>query len=213
MKKVALCTALILSASLATTVQAHPEHSGYLTESVDHHVSTGFGGCWKIGNWNQGKEDPHCGGKPAEPVAEVAPAPVPAPAPVVVKPAEPEFAMKPVQRTHIVFFDFNSSKAGDVSDILDSISSLTVLDSIRLVGHTDLIGSNSYNQNLARKRVDAVAAALTAGGVEASKIDTLSRGENAPAKSCADSGNSKSCLAVNRRVEVTINGQNRVQTN
>jgi len=213
MKKLALSTALLLAAGLTSVAQAHPQHSGYLTESVDSHVATGFGGCWKIGNWNPSKEEAHCGGKVEEPapVAEVKPEPAPAPAPAPVEPPKPQFTMQAVERAHIVYFDFDSSRVTDVSEILDTISNLSELQDITLTGHTDLKGSNDYNERLAIKRVEAVAAALREGGVAADKIQTGARGETQPARVCAESGDNKSCLAANRRVEVTINGERRVQ--
>jgi len=209
MKKLALSTALIVSMGLAQTAQAHPQHSGYLTESADHNISTGFGGCWKIGNWNKDKAEAHCGDKAAPaPVAVKTPAPVVAPA----APAAPEYVMQAAERSHIVYFDFNSSQVNDISEILTTVSGLATLDSITLTGHTDQRGSNSYNDALAAKRVSAVAAALVDAGVASNKISTASRGENAPAVSCSDAG-AESCQSKNRRVEVTINGEQRVKSN
>lgn len=208
MKKLALSTALLVSFGLAQTAQAHPEHTGYLTESADSHVSTGFGGCWKIGNWSQDKAESPCDGKPVA----AAPAPAPAPAPVVA-PAAPEYVMQATQRSHIVYFDFDSSAVTDISDIMDTLSGLTSLTGITLTGHADKLGSNGYNDALARTRVNAVAQALTDAGVDADKITTAAKGENVPVKSCEGASNVKSCLAANRRVEVTINGERRVQKN
>jgi len=207
MKKLALTAALAVSLGLSQAAQAHPTHSGYLTDHGDSNISTGFGGCWKIGNWNTDKGSSTCGDKAAP--APVAKAEAPAPAPA--KPAAPTYVLKSTERSHIVYFDFNSSKVSDVSEIVDTVSSLSALDSISLVGHTDKIGQSGDNDVLAQKRVNAVASALQAAGVDASKIRTGARGEDAPVKTCDGSGQAlRDCLGANRRVEVTINGQVRV---
>jgi outer membrane protein OmpA-like peptidoglycan-associated protein len=48
---------------------------------------------------------------------------------------------------------------------------------ISVVGHTDTVGSESYNYDLGQRRAEAVAAELTRLGVPASAISTTSRGE------------------------------------
>ena len=48
---------------------------------------------------------------------------------------------------------------------------------IVVVGHTDAVGSDQYNDALARKRADAVSALLVARGVAASDIVAIGRGK------------------------------------
>ena len=48
---------------------------------------------------------------------------------------------------------------------------------IVIVGHTDAVGSDQYNDALARKRADAVSALLVARGVAASDIVAIGRGK------------------------------------
>lgn len=88
----------------------------------------------------------------------------PAPAAAPPAPAEPlEF---------IVFFDFNSAEvsgnaAGTVTQIANAAKNAK---EVVLAGHTDTSGANKYNMGLSERRVNAVAAALKAAGVPASKI-------------------------------------------
>ncbi|WP_415883556.1 OmpA family protein [Neptuniibacter sp. QD34_54] len=194
MKKFAIASGLVMAMGLATGAQAHPENSGYWDETTSTVWKTGTGGCWRHGFWEEGNAIEGCEGYKAP----AAPAPAPAAAP------EP---MATVEK-HIVYFDFDSSNAGDVSDISSYINSLKTVTSVNLVGHADRIGASAYNDALSMKRVNAVSEALQAGGVNGSVISTGYMGENAPAKSCDGQrgANLIDCLRANRRVEVEISG-------
>ncbi|MAY42726.1 MULTISPECIES: OmpA family protein [unclassified Neptuniibacter] len=196
MKKFAIASGLVLAMGLATSAQAHPENSGYWDESKNATVwKTGTGDCWRHGFWEEADTVEGCAGYKA-PMAE---APAPAPAPKMMATVE----------KHIVYFDFDSANAGDVSDISSYINSLKEVTSVNLVGHADRIGASAYNDALSMKRVNAVSEALQAGGVNASAISTGYMGENAPAKSCDGQRGSNllDCLRANRRVEVEISGK------
>ncbi|MBR0573930.1 MULTISPECIES: OmpA family protein [Pasteurellaceae] len=77
---------------------------------------------------------------------------------------------------------------------------------VRLVGHTDYIGSDSYNQKLSEKRASSVGRYLVMKGVKLSNITTLGMGEKQPVKQCAKTPKAGlvKCLAPNRRVSVEI---------
>ncbi|MBY4677564.1 OmpA family protein [Marinobacterium arenosum] len=205
MNKLVLSAGLAITLGISISAQAHPVNSGYLTNTKSDNVRTGFGGCWRIGNWSPEKATPECGA-PAPVVKAPEPTPAPAPAPA------PKMVLKNVTEKHLVLFDFNSTEVGDISDIVDYIGSLDQLNSVELIGHTDRLGSNGYNDVLAAKRVNAVAAALANAGVDSSKIHTSSMGENMPVKACGSRGTAlKDCLRANRRVEVNISGKQKVQ--
>jgi prepilin-type N-terminal cleavage/methylation domain-containing protein len=68
--------------------------------------------------------------------------------------------------------------------------------SLTLAGHTDLVGSNEYNDTLADRRADAVRDALIERGVPADRLTTRGFGESSPIDLIL--GRS----LVNRRVEV-----------
>lgn len=69
-----------------------------------------------------------------------------------------------------------------------------------IVGHTDHMGSDAYNQGLSQRRSDAAAAYLTTQGVARSRIQTSGKGESEPvATNDTDAGRQQ-----NRRVEVAI---------
>lgn len=86
---------------------------------------------------------------------------------------------------------------------LDRVAS-TLLEynqtTINLTGHTDNIGSDSYNINLSRQRANSVAQYLISHGVPASRISVHGYGKSQPiASNATDAGR-----AQNRRVELQI---------
>jgi len=69
---------------------------------------------------------------------------------------------------------------------------------ITIEGNCDQRGSREYNLALGQQRADSVRDYLTAGGVSASHIDTVSFGEERPV--CSGSG--EACWAQNRRGDI-----------
>ena len=67
-----------------------------------------------------------------------------------------------------------------------------------LSGHTDERGTREYNLSLAQARATSVAKVLQALGVSAQRIQTVSFGEERPAKP----GHNESAWRFNRRVEI-----------
>jgi OOP family OmpA-OmpF porin len=80
---------------------------------------------------------------------------------------------------------------------------------ITIEGHTDAIGSNSYNRKLALKRAIAVSNYLQAKGVETNRIKVFSRGESDPVaiNNNADGSDNAEGRKFNRRVSITIQAQ------
>ncbi len=75
---------------------------------------------------------------------------------------------------------------------------------VQIDGFTDSVGSDGYNEELSRRRADAVKSALLTRGIDSSRIDTRGYGKAFPVASNADSGGRQ----LNRRVEVVIGGDN-----
>ncbi len=69
---------------------------------------------------------------------------------------------------------------------------------ITIEGNCDQRGSREYNLALGQQRADSVRDYLTARGVNASNVDTVSFGEERPA--CSGSG--EACWAQNRRGDI-----------
>jgi outer membrane protein OmpA-like peptidoglycan-associated protein len=75
---------------------------------------------------------------------------------------------------------------------------------IEIDGFTDSVGPDDYNQDLSRRRADAVKSALMSRGIDGSRIATQGFGKAYPVASNNDSGGRQ----LNRRVEVVIGGDN-----
>jgi outer membrane protein OmpA-like peptidoglycan-associated protein len=75
---------------------------------------------------------------------------------------------------------------------------------VQIDGFTDSVGSDSYNEDLSRRRADAVKSALLVRGVDSSRISTQGYGKAYPVANNTDSGGRQ----LNRRVEVVIGGDN-----
>jgi outer membrane protein OmpA-like peptidoglycan-associated protein len=74
---------------------------------------------------------------------------------------------------------------------------------VQIDGFTDSVGTESYNEELSRRRADAVKSALTTRGVDGSRISTQGYGKAYPVANNSDSGGRQ----LNRRVEVVIGGE------
>lgn len=110
----------------------------------------------------------------------------------------------------VVTFDSGLLFAFNSSDIEgDARSNLQVLaqslekyprSNVLIVGHTDSIGSDAYNQSLSERRASAAANFLATVGVGRERVSTRGMGEADPiADNASDSGRQD-----NRRVEVAI---------
>ena len=103
-----------------------------------------------------------------------------------------------------VLFDFNSAALRSASRA--SIREMaSVFDKypntiISVQGHTDSIGTASYNQRLSVRRADAVGDYLQTLGVNNNRIETLGFGESQPKAS----NSTASGRQENRRVEIHI---------
>jgi len=162
--------------------------------------------CWRDANWTPATAAPGCDGaivpvvKPAPAPAAATPAARPAPAPVA-----PPAATK-VTYAADAFFDFDKSvlkPAGKakLDDLVGKIKGIN-LEVIIAVGHTDAIGSDSYNQKLSVRRSESVKAYLVSKGIEKNRVYTEGKGEKQPV---ADNKTSEG-RAKNRRVEIEVVG-------
>lgn len=84
----------------------------------------------------------------------------------------------------------------EMADVFDKYPNTT----IAVQGHTDSVGSASYNQRLSERRAESVASYLEQLGVRGSRIDAVGYGESSPRAS----NNSASGRQQNRRVEIHI---------
>jgi OOP family OmpA-OmpF porin len=74
-----------------------------------------------------------------------------------------------------------------------------------IVGHTDSIGSDEYNQRLSERRAQAVKQYLVSKGIAASRLSTEGQGEREPiAPNTEDGKDNPEGRAMNRRAELKV---------
>lgn len=103
-----------------------------------------------------------------------------------------------------ILFDFDSSALrsaarDNLTELAASLKKYPNTDAM-IVGHTDAVGSDDYNQRLSQRRAESAAQYLISQGISRSRLTTLGKGEGEPiASNDTDYGRQQ-----NRRVEVAI---------
>jgi type IX secretion system PorP/SprF family membrane protein len=101
-------------------------------------------------------------------------------------------------------FDFNSSDLDEEStNYLDELTEALKENKhlrVKLTGHTDNVGSASFNQRLSAYRANSIKEYLVKKGVESSRIQSEGKGLSQP----LNSNKTEAERAKNRRVELTI---------
>ena len=79
---------------------------------------------------------------------------------------------------------------------------------IRIVGHTDRIGSREYNKQLSMRRAEAVRDYLAAKGLSSSNMDIAGMGPDKPLVTCEGKRGQElvNCLGPNRRTDIEFAG-------
>ncbi|WP_140921151.1 porin OmpA [Limnobaculum xujianqingii] len=143
------------------------------------------------------------------------------PAPAVV--AVPVVETKRFTLKSDVLFAFNKANLkpegkqaldqlyGELSSINPTNGSLVVL------GYTDRIGSEKYNQKLSEQRANSVVSYLVSKGIPADKISARGLGKSNPVTGSTCDGMKRGaalidCLAPDRRVEIEVKGAKDVVT-
>ena len=141
--------------------------------------------------------------RPAAAATQVA-MPPPAPAPMVQAPPAKMVVAAPVERSFMLFFDWDKS---DLSPAARAIIQQAADNAkknhnvvIKATGYTDLSGTEPYNLKLSVRRADAVKAMLVAQGIPADEISVVGKGKSDPLVPTKDGVRE----AQNRRVTITF---------
>jgi outer membrane protein OmpA-like peptidoglycan-associated protein len=131
---------------------------------------------------------------------EPAAAPVPPPAPTVPPPAP----VAEAKRSFQVFFDFDKSTITEaaakvIHAAADAVKAGNVVQ-IAVTGHTDTVGTASYNQGLSERRAGAVKQQLVTDGVATGDITTTGVGKTGLLVPTADGVREPQ----NRRAEIVL---------
>ena len=135
-----------------------------------------------------------------------------APAPVV------EVVNKKFALSSDVLFAFGKANlkpeaAQSLDNLQQEIAKVGSLSSVEVAGYTDRIGSDKYNQKLSQERANTVANYLVSKSIPQDVIRAVGYGEANPVtgNTCDSVKGRKAliaCLAPDRRVEVSVSGQN-----
>ena len=192
---VASIAAGLLFANTAFAHQAGIANDSYVGAAGGggHYITDSSGNCVRTGSWKVEDMTVDCG---AEPPKVATPAPPP--------PAAPSYESMSLSASALFDFDKAVLKPEGkqaLDEVGDKITSkgATVVD-IDVVGHTDSIGTEEYNQALSLRRATSVKDYIVSKGVDPSIIDVSGKGESEPV---ADNS-TKEGRAQNRRVEVKI---------
>ncbi len=156
----------------------------------------------------------------AESAAQACPEPA---RPIIVKQEAPR-RVESVERISLsadVLFAFDKSSPTDIlregheelTRLVERLrASFTQIDSVKVFGHTDRLGSASYNEALSERRAQTVKQVLRDKGV-AQVIEAFGKGETEPVKDCGKSKRATptllACLQANRRVDIELTGVKR----
>jgi len=103
-----------------------------------------------------------------------------------------------------LLYDFDSDQiradaAGNLRALAQSLDKYPNTN-LTIVGHTDSVGTEEYNQALSQRRATAASNYLVSQGVSASRLTAIGRGESEP----ISAENTDAGRQLNRRVEVAI---------
>ena len=108
--------------------------------------------------------------------------------------------------TEMVFFEFDMSRiTPEAEEVLrQKVAVLRASPDVnmRMEGHADERGSNEYNLALGSRRAESVIAFITGFGVDATRFETISYGEERPMVNRSD----EEAWDQNRRVEFVLTG-------
>ena len=93
--------------------------------------------------------------------------------------------------------------SGDIYSSLNSVAKILneyPKSSLRIIGHTDSVGSAESNLTLSEERAESVSEYLNKRGIKSGRLSTRGYGERRPIAS----NETKSGRAANRRVEISI---------
>ena len=190
----------ILFSSVAMAHHAGSANDSYVGAKGHHLITDSSGNCVRTGSWKAEDKTVDCG---AEPVVETKAPPPPPP------PAEPVYETVSLSANALFDFDSDNIKSAGkqhLDAVASKISGTASVTDIKIIGHTDSVGPESYNQQLSVRRATAVRDYLAGKGVSTSLMSVSGMGESSPvADNSTDAGRAK-----NRRVDVSIGATQQV---
>jgi OOP family OmpA-OmpF porin len=203
-----LAVALALGAGSALAVP------GYVTSTGNGAVTDSSGTCWKTGDWSPDKAAAPCDAVPraAAPAAPLALQEQP--------PAPPSTVIEKVSLNSDVLFEFDKAVLrpegrAKLDELATKLKDARV-DRVEIAGYADRIGKEQYNEDLSRRRAEAVQEYLSqSAALSPQQLQAQGHGEANPVTGdqCKNMGPERKsnrklvdCLQPDRRVEVEVLG-------
>lgn len=124
---------------------------------------------------------------------------------VTLQPAKARITKEKIEILEKVYFNFNKASIKPESfQLLDDVAEILRdnpdIRKIRIEGHTDSRGSDSYNKKLSDRRAKSVRQYLIDAGIDPDRMDAEGYGEERP----VDPAQNETAWELNRRVEFVI---------
>ena len=213
-RKLALAGAVAACmAGVSAQAADNPTKQGYVLSSNGSVVQSNFGECVHTSSWQPSMAIPGCDGyvEKAEPAAA---APEPIQMAAATPPKQP--TLESVTLNVETLFEFDKAtlrpEAREKLDqIAERLGNYPVVTDVQVLGYTDRIGTEKYNQDLSQRRAKAVADYLSSRAQAGqSNMQVEGKGESNPVVTCENQGSRDKliqCLQPNRRVEVNISAR------
>lgn len=128
-------------------------------------------------------------------------------------------AMEKITLAAEVLFDFDKATLRDEGkkildvEVTEKMKAHPEIELVLITGHTDRVGTDSYNQKLSERRASAVKKYLASQGIEESRLHAVGKGEKEPVVDCKGVYGKKAidCLQPNRRVVVEVEAQRQIE--
>jgi OOP family OmpA-OmpF porin len=202
MNNISLKTVLVFAASSVLLAGAAIAQEGgmaneaYVGDSSGHYITDSAGRCVYTSSWSKELATKECNPELFPEEVEVPAAPAPPPMPILEKHTVSATAL----------FDFDKAilkPAGKeaIHGIDEEIkASGSKVLAVNVVGYTDSVGTEEYNQELSVRRANAVKEYMVSEDIDSGLINVKGMGEADPVASNA----TEAGRAENRRVEISV---------
>lgn len=214
----AIGSAAINASAQTSDIKAKTPYSAYLQDSNGTVTRSAYGLCWRTGHWLPTDAVLGCDGELSPPIAKpIAPALAVPYVPVVNSevPIESDHCNFTVTLENDQTFQFNSAALSKAAkelvdmEVLPRLAHCVDIETIRITGHTDLLGAGKYNHRLSEKRAAKLVDYLKSKNIN-SAITATGAGATEPVKTCDKKLPREKliqCLAPNRRVTIQVKGK------
>lgn len=198
-----------------TDIQANTPSSAYLQDSRGPVARSQFGLCWRSGYWDKESAVTGCDGELFPPFMKaIAPDlvgnPIAANPDTTAVTANRCSFLTTLSSDQTFFFGKSTlTKASQEQIDASIVAPLKGCDTdnvITITGHTDQLGTDTYNQKLSEQRAQSVASYLKENGIVA-KMNITGVGSAENVKTCSNKLPHKTlinCLSPNRRVTISV---------